>query len=69
MASLPFLDNRPLLPHPDFALLSPSPPFSSKKFQTPPFPSILEKLNPTPFMKKGVSSVLNGFAKTSFFNC
>ena len=27
-------------------------PFSSKHFQTPPFPSILKKSNPPPFMKE-----------------
>ena len=49
MAPPPFLDK--FLPH--FA--NPFPPFSSKNFQTPPFPSILKKSNPSPppFMKDG----------------
>ena len=43
MATPPFLEKPP-----HFA----SPPFSSKNFQTPPFPSILKKLNP-PLMGGG----------------
>ena len=45
----PFLDKPPILPNP---------PMSSKNFQTPPFPSILKKLNPPPFMKGGGGSEL-----------
>ena len=37
--------------NPPFLLKPPSPPFSNKNFQTPPFPSILKKSNSSPFMK------------------